>query len=71
MLADADAQGRVDWGIVTVDSTSSRARQHAVGAPLQGLTFGQALDLLHHLVATRTCTCPTCRQPAGRAYDAT
>ncbi|MFG2424756.1 IS5 family transposase [Streptomyces sp. NPDC048448] len=31
--ADADAQGRVDWSMVSVDSTSCRAHQHAAGAP--------------------------------------
>lgn len=31
--ADADAQGRVDWSMVSVDSTSRRAHQHAAGAP--------------------------------------
>lgn len=31
--ADADAQGRVDWSMVSVDSTSRRAHQHAAGVP--------------------------------------
>lgn len=31
--ADADAQGRLDWSLVGVDSTSCRAHQHAAGAP--------------------------------------
>ncbi len=30
--ADADAEGRADWNIVTVDSTTCRAHQHAAGA---------------------------------------
>ena len=30
--ADADAEGRVDWTMVSVDSTSCRAHQHAAGA---------------------------------------
>ncbi|MEH0399180.1 IS5 family transposase [Streptomyces sp. B21-088] len=30
--ADADAQGRVDWSMVSVDSTSCRAHQQAAGA---------------------------------------
>ncbi|MGW4781452.1 IS5 family transposase [Streptomyces filamentosus] len=30
--ADADLAGRVDWGMVGVDSTSCRAHQHAAGA---------------------------------------
>ncbi|MFJ3091413.1 IS5 family transposase [Streptomyces sp. NPDC086838] len=30
--ADADLAGRIDWGMVGVDSTSCRARQHAAGA---------------------------------------
>ena len=29
---DADAAGRIDWSMVSVDSTSCRARQHAAGA---------------------------------------
>ncbi|WP_107115288.1 IS5 family transposase [Streptomyces sp. 4F] len=32
VLADADAEGRIDWSMVSVDSTSCRAHQHAVGA---------------------------------------
>lgn len=30
--ADADAEGRIDWSMVSVDSTSCRAHQHAAGA---------------------------------------
>ena len=30
--ADADADGRIDWSMVSVDSTSCRAHQHAAGA---------------------------------------
>ncbi|WP_107088500.1 IS5 family transposase [Streptomyces sp. NRRL F-5755] len=30
--ADADAEGRIDWTMVGVDSTSCRAHQHAAGA---------------------------------------
>ncbi|MFJ7593413.1 IS5 family transposase [Streptomyces sp. NPDC097617] len=30
--ADADAAGRLDWSMVSVDSTSCRAHQHAAGA---------------------------------------
>ncbi len=30
---DADAHGRIDWSMVSVDSTSCRAHQHAAGAP--------------------------------------
>lgn len=30
--ADADFAGRIDWGMVGVDSTSCRAHQHAAGA---------------------------------------
>ncbi|MET8312429.1 IS5 family transposase [Micromonospora sp. NPDC005173] len=33
VLADADAEGQIDWSIVSVDSTSCRAHQHAAGAP--------------------------------------
>jgi transposase len=33
--ADADAEGRVDWSMVGVDSTVCRAHQHAAGAPRQ------------------------------------
>lgn len=29
---DADAEGRIDWSLVSVDSTSCRAHQHAAGA---------------------------------------
>jgi transposase len=29
---DADAEGRIDWSMVSVDSTSCRAHQHAAGA---------------------------------------
>ncbi|GAA2439335.1 hypothetical protein GCM10010405_23350 [Streptomyces macrosporus] len=29
--ADADAEGLTDWGVVSVDSTSCRAHQHAAG----------------------------------------
>jgi transposase len=29
VLADADAEGRIDWSMVSVDSTSCRAHQHA------------------------------------------
>lgn len=32
-LADADAEGRIDWIMVSVDSTVCRAHQHAAGAP--------------------------------------
>ncbi|MFI1369210.1 IS5 family transposase [Streptomyces griseochromogenes] len=32
ILADADAEGRIDWSMVSVDSTSCRAHQHAAGA---------------------------------------
>ncbi|WTX20419.1 IS5 family transposase [Streptomyces sp. NBC_00656] len=30
--ADADEDGRIDWSMVSVDSTSCRAHQHAAGA---------------------------------------
>ncbi|MFE0062742.1 IS5 family transposase [Streptomyces sp. NPDC059003] len=30
--ADADAEGRIDWSVVSVDSTVCRAHQHAAGA---------------------------------------
>ncbi|MFF5486090.1 IS5 family transposase [Streptomyces virginiae] len=30
--ADADAEGRIDWSMVSVDSASCRAHQHAAGA---------------------------------------
>ncbi|MFF2508751.1 IS5 family transposase [Streptomyces sp. NPDC058067] len=30
--ADADAEGRIDWSMVSVDSTSCRAHHHAAGA---------------------------------------
>ncbi len=30
--ADADLAGRIDWSMVSVDSTSCRAHQHAAGA---------------------------------------
>ncbi|MGQ4389044.1 IS5 family transposase [Streptomyces sp. SAS_270] len=32
ILTDADAEGRIDWSMVSVDSTSCRAHQHAAGA---------------------------------------
>ncbi|WEP00236.1 IS5 family transposase [Streptomyces sp. FXJ1.172] len=32
VLAEADAQGRIDWSMVSVDSTTCRAHQHAAGA---------------------------------------
>lgn len=32
VLADADTQGRIDWLMVSVDSTTCRAHQHAAGA---------------------------------------
>lgn len=32
VLVDADAEGRIDWSMVSVDSTSCRAHQHAAGA---------------------------------------
>ncbi|MFH8534947.1 IS5 family transposase [Streptomyces tendae] len=32
VLADAEAEGRIDWSMVSVDSTSCRAHQHAAGA---------------------------------------
>ncbi|MDO0936525.1 IS5 family transposase [Streptomyces sp. DG2A-72] len=32
VLAGADAEGRIDWSMVSVDSTSCRAHQHAAGA---------------------------------------
>ncbi|MFJ8387807.1 IS5 family transposase [Streptomyces sp. NPDC094438] len=32
VLADADAEGLIDWSMVSVDSTSCRAHQHAAGA---------------------------------------
>ncbi|MFJ3505632.1 IS5 family transposase [Streptomyces sp. NPDC090135] len=31
--AEADSQGYIDWSMVSVDSTSCRAHQHAAGAP--------------------------------------
>jgi transposase len=31
--AEADSQGCIDWSMVSVDSTSCRAHQHAAGAP--------------------------------------
>ncbi|MEU9945287.1 IS5 family transposase [Streptomyces lavendulae] len=31
--AGADARGQIDWSMVSVDSTSCRAHQHAAGAP--------------------------------------
>ncbi|MFF2231234.1 IS5 family transposase [Streptomyces anulatus] len=31
-LADADAEGRIDWSMVSVDSASCRAHQHSAGA---------------------------------------
>ncbi|MCX4825662.1 hypothetical protein OG883_38615 [Streptomyces sp. NBC_01142] len=40
--------------------------------PCQGLTLYQALDLLQHLLATWTGTCPICRQPTPwQHYDTT
>ncbi|MEV2183486.1 IS5 family transposase, partial [Streptomyces sp. NPDC047970] len=30
--ADADTEGRIDWSMVSVDSTSCRAHHHAAGA---------------------------------------
>lgn len=32
VLADADAEGRIHWSMVSVDSTSCQAHQHAAGA---------------------------------------
>nr|WP_238608207.1 IS5 family transposase [Amycolatopsis sp. Poz14] len=32
VLVDADAEGRIDWSMASVDSTSCRAHQHAAGA---------------------------------------
>ncbi|MGX5210246.1 IS5 family transposase [Streptomyces violaceus] len=32
VLADADAEGRIDWSMVSVDSTTCRAHEHAAGA---------------------------------------
>lgn len=32
VLADADTEGRIDWSMVSVDSTTCRAHQHAAGA---------------------------------------
>ncbi|MFF5985467.1 IS5 family transposase [Streptomyces olindensis] len=32
VLADADAESRIDWSMVSVDSTTCRAHQHAAGA---------------------------------------
>jgi hypothetical protein len=29
--ADADGEGRIDWSMVSVDSTSCRAHQHPAG----------------------------------------
>ncbi|MGW7464044.1 hypothetical protein ACWGJT_04915 [Streptomyces xantholiticus] len=41
-------------------------------SPCQGLTLYQTLDLLQHLIATWTGTCPTCRQTLPwQPYDAT
>ncbi|MER8162191.1 IS5 family transposase [Streptomyces sp. NPDC094472] len=33
--ADADAEGRIDWSMASVDSTVCRAHQHAAGARKQ------------------------------------
>jgi transposase len=32
LLGQADAEGRIDWSMVGVDSTSCRAHQHSAGA---------------------------------------
>ncbi|MFG2632026.1 hypothetical protein [Streptomyces sp. NPDC048473] len=41
-------------------------------SPCQGLTLYQALNLLQHLLATWTGTCPTCRQlTPWQPYDTT
>lgn len=41
-------------------------------APVQGLTLYQALDLLQHLIATWTGTCPTCQRTVPwQPYDTT
>jgi transposase len=40
LLADADAQGEVDWARAAVDSTNVRAHQHAAGARKQGAKKG-------------------------------
>lgn len=31
LLAHADVEGRIDWSVISVDSTSCRAYQHAAG----------------------------------------
>jgi len=37
---EADARGRLDWGLHSVDSTIIRAHQHAAGARRAGATGG-------------------------------
>lgn len=37
--ADTDTEGRIDWSMVSVDSTSCRAHQHTAGAPKKPTTL--------------------------------
>lgn len=46
---NADAEGRIDWSIVSVDSTTCRAHQHAAGAPTRApKTQGQRKSPARH-----------------------
>ncbi|MFD8979608.1 IS5 family transposase [Streptomyces sp. NPDC059564] len=47
--ADADAEGRIDWSIVGVDSTVCRVHQHAAGAPKRPPRIpGKRIRPAHH-----------------------
>ncbi|MER6601559.1 IS5 family transposase [Streptomyces parvus] len=48
ILADADADGRIDWSMVSVDSTSCRAHQHAAGARKAAASAGKRPTPLQH-----------------------
>lgn len=47
--ADADAEGRIDWSMVSVDSTSCRVHQHATGARTSAARIpGRRSQPVHH-----------------------
>ncbi|MEY9932588.1 transposase [Catenulispora sp. GP43] len=39
VLADAQGRGQIDWRVVSVDSTTNRAHQHAAGAVFEQTTL--------------------------------
>jgi transposase len=74
VLADADAEGRIDWSMVSVDSTSCRAHQHAAGARKRRPRVPGKEERPGSIVPTRDLDAPGAASPAksispGKADD--